>query len=81
MSFFLNSLKLKIILTFKSSVLTSKKTQPMYITRINWLMLFREIIAVFSENHMIPINTLCGQTAELLIVKAGGIVHHWALEG
>jgi hypothetical protein len=35
-------------------------------------MLFEEIIVVYSENHMKPINTLCGQNAELLIVKAGG---------
>jgi hypothetical protein len=35
------------------------------------LILFKEIIAVYSENHMKPINTLCGQNAELLIVKAG----------
>jgi hypothetical protein len=31
-------------------------------------MLFKEIIAVYSENC----KTLCGQNAELLIVKAGG---------
>jgi hypothetical protein len=30
------------------------------------------IISVFSENHMEPINTVCGQNEELLIVKAGG---------
>jgi hypothetical protein len=36
-------------------------------------MLFREIITVYSENNMKCINTLCGQKAELLIVKAGGI--------
>jgi hypothetical protein len=30
-------------------------------TTINWLMLFGEIIAVYSDNHK-----------ELLIVKAGG---------
>jgi hypothetical protein len=50
----------------------SKKTQPVTITKINWLMLFKEIIPVYSENHMKPINTLCGQNTELLIVKAGG---------
>jgi hypothetical protein len=36
-------------------------------------MLFMEIIAVYFEHHMRPIKTLCGQTAELLIIKAGGI--------
>jgi hypothetical protein len=35
-------------------------------------MLFKEIIAVYSENHMKSINTQCGQNAELLIDKAGG---------
>jgi hypothetical protein len=29
-------------------------------------MLFKEIIAVYSENHAKHINTLCGQNAELL---------------
>jgi hypothetical protein len=35
-------------------------------------MLFTNITAVYSENHMKPINTLCGQNEELLIIKAGG---------
>jgi hypothetical protein len=44
-------------------------------------MLFREIIAVYSENHMKPINTLCGKNAELLTVKAGGAYsYRWALQ-
>jgi hypothetical protein len=29
-----------------------------------------EIIAVYSENHKKPTNTLCGQNGELLTVKA-----------
>jgi len=32
-------------------------------------MLYREIIAVFSEIHTEHINTLCGQNVELLNVK------------
>jgi hypothetical protein len=32
-------------------------------------MLYREIIAVFSEIHTKHINTLCGQNVELLNVK------------
>jgi hypothetical protein len=32
-------------------------------------MLFREAIAVYSENRAKPVNTLCGQDADLLIVK------------
>jgi hypothetical protein len=33
-------------------------------------MLFRETVAVYSENHMEHTNTLCGQNAEC--VKASG---------
>jgi hypothetical protein len=32
-------------------------------------MLYREIIAVCSQNHTKHINTLCGQNVELLNVK------------
>jgi hypothetical protein len=39
---------------------------------INWLTLFKEIIAVYCENHTKHTNTLCGQNARLLIVEAGG---------
>jgi hypothetical protein len=38
-----------------------KKTQHVFFTRIGWLMLFREIIAVYSENHTKPANKLCGK--------------------
>jgi hypothetical protein len=31
-------------------------------------MLFREIIAVYCENHTEHINTLCGQNAESLML-------------
>jgi hypothetical protein len=45
-------------------------------------VLFKEIIAVYSENHTKTKNTICGQMAELLVVKAGGTYsHHWALKG
>jgi hypothetical protein len=39
-------------------------------------MLFREVTAVYSENHVKPINTHCEQNAELLIIKAGGMYRH-----
>jgi hypothetical protein len=61
----------------KNSGRTSKKTQHVSITKINYLMLFKEIIAVYSENHMKPINTLCGQNAELLIVKECGTYSYY----
>ena len=44
-------------------------------------MLYREIIAVGSEIHTKPINTLCGQKLELLNVKlCGTYSDHWALK-
>jgi hypothetical protein len=35
-------------------------------------MLFREIFAVYCENHMEHTYALCGQNAEFQYVKAGG---------
>jgi hypothetical protein len=54
-------------------VRTSKETQHFTITKIKWLTLFKEIIAVYYENHTKPENTLCGQNGELLVIKADGI--------
>jgi hypothetical protein len=48
------------------------------IAKINWLTLFKEIIAVYYENHTKPKNTLCGQNVELHIVKVGCTYnYHW----
>jgi hypothetical protein len=56
----INPLKPNLVsIVFKNSVLTSKKTQHIAITKTNWSMLFTEIISVYSENHTKPINTLC----------------------
>jgi hypothetical protein len=44
-------------LIVKNSVRTAKKTPHFTITKINWLTLFKEIIAVYTENHTEPINT------------------------
>jgi hypothetical protein len=45
-------------------------------------MLFREELAVYCENHMEHINTLCGQNAEFWYVRSGGAhSNHWALKG
>jgi len=44
---------------FKNSVRTSKRTPHFTITKINWLTLFKEIIAVYSESHTKFINTKC----------------------
>jgi hypothetical protein len=46
----------------KNSVRTSKRTPHFTITKINWLMLFKDIMAVYSENHAKPINTKCSIT-------------------
>jgi hypothetical protein len=51
----LDPLKTKLVyVLFKNSVRTSKRTPTFTITKINWLMLFKEIIAVYSENHAKP---------------------------
>jgi hypothetical protein len=42
---------------FNNSVRTSKRTPDFIITKINWLTLFKEIIAVYAENHTKPTNT------------------------
>jgi tRNA G37 N-methylase Trm5 len=38
----------------------------------HFLNAVREVIAVYSNNHSKPIDTLCGQNAELLNVKEAG---------
>jgi hypothetical protein len=50
---------------YKNSVSTAQKTHSMAITETNRLMLFREIIAVYCENHTVHTNALCGQNSEL----------------
>jgi hypothetical protein len=55
----------------KNSDVTSKKTH-VSITKVNWVLLFKEIIAVYFEANTKPAKTLCGQNAELLIVKVDG---------
>jgi hypothetical protein len=42
---------------FKNSVRTSKRTPNFTITSINFVKLFKEMTAVYSENHAKPINT------------------------
>jgi hypothetical protein len=43
-----------------NSACTSRRTLQFTITKINWLMLFKEIIAANSENYTKQIDTLCG---------------------
>jgi hypothetical protein len=64
---------------FKHPVRVSKKTPYFSITKISWLMKFREIIAVYSEKNK-GHNAFCPQNVELLIVRAGGTYcYHWIL--
>jgi hypothetical protein len=44
-------------------------------------MLFREVITVYSENHMKSINALCRQNSELIIIKSGGTYSYYWLKG
>jgi hypothetical protein len=52
-------------LHFEYSVRTSKRTPHFTITNIYWLTPFKEIIAVYSENHAKAINTKCSITDSL----------------
>jgi hypothetical protein len=47
--------------TLKYSVPSTNKMQGISITKISYLMLFKEIIAVYYENDKKPIDTLCGK--------------------
>jgi hypothetical protein len=59
-------------IALKHSVLASIRTQLISISKISWLTLFREIVAIYSGNHTKPKNTLCAQNAGLVNVKAIG---------
>jgi hypothetical protein len=53
-----NPFKPKMVeITSRSSVLNSKETQCVSVTKVSRLMSLREIIAVYSENHTKSINT------------------------
>jgi hypothetical protein len=54
----INPLKTKLIYI----LFTSKRTPHFIITKINWVMLFKEIITIYSEKHAKPINTKCSIT-------------------
>jgi hypothetical protein len=50
-------------------------------TKTNQLMLFRERISVYCDNHTNHKNTLYGEKIEFDYVEAGGIYSdHWALK-
>jgi hypothetical protein len=47
---------------FKNPVRTSKRTPHFTITKINWLTLFKQIIAFYTDNLTEPINRKCRVT-------------------
>jgi hypothetical protein len=51
----------------QSSVRTSQETHYVSATKTNRLMLFREIIAVYCENHTEHTNALCGQNGRIIL--------------
>jgi hypothetical protein len=61
----------------------SQETHYVSVVNINWLMLFGETIADYSENHMKNRQThSVGRMRSFGYVKAGGIYsNHWALRG
>jgi hypothetical protein len=50
-------------------------------TKISCLVRLGEIIAVYSRNHIEPVNTVCGNSAYLSNVKVDGIYsNHYVLK-
>jgi uncharacterized membrane protein (UPF0182 family) len=76
-----------IRIIFKQLIPTSEEAQYFSVTKMSWLMLLMEKIAVnlsvlWNKQINKYINTFCEQNAELLIVKAGFTCsYHWALKG
>jgi hypothetical protein len=60
-----NFLMTEFLLTsYTNSVPTSKETHYVTTAKTNWLMPFRERIAVYYESYTKHTNILCGQKAE-----------------
>jgi hypothetical protein len=55
---------------YVNSVRTSQETQSVSATKPSRLMLFRERVAVYCENHTEHTDTLCGQNAEFWYVNS-----------
>jgi hypothetical protein len=60
-----------LLAVWKNSVRTLQETH-IPATKTNQLMLFRETVVVYCENHTKCAKTLCGQNAVFQYVKAGG---------
>jgi hypothetical protein len=61
-----------LFIIYNNLVRTWQETHYVSATKPSRLMLFRETVAVYSENHMEHTNTLCGQNAEIFNVQVGG---------
>ena len=60
---------------------TYRAVNTVSVIKTSQLMLYSEIIAVFSQIHTKHINTLCRQNVEFLDAKPGGTYsNHWALK-
>jgi hypothetical protein len=46
-------------MVYKNWVHTTKRTPHFTIKRINWIMMFKNIFAVYNEKNKIPIKTKC----------------------
>jgi hypothetical protein len=64
-----------VYIIYKNSVRTSPETQYVTTTKPNQLMLFRETVTVYCENHMEHTDTFCGENAEYVKAALTG----WAL--
>jgi hypothetical protein len=53
---YLNPLKPTLVFILFDTVRTSKRTHFTF-TTINWLILFKEVIAIYNEKHTKPTNT------------------------
>jgi hypothetical protein len=63
---------------FKNSVGASKKISHFNITKIKWLMFYKEVIEVYSEKHKKLINTICRVPD---YESKFAIFYHYALKG
>jgi hypothetical protein len=61
-----------IYIKFKNPVPTAKKTHCISVTKIIQPMMFSETMAVYYENQMKALHTICGSNAELLSLKSRG---------
>jgi hypothetical protein len=57
---------------YTDPVRTSQETHYVSATKPNRLMLFREPVAVYCENHTEHTDTLCGQNADFFLVEVCG---------